>query len=345
MALLPLHMGWIGVAIFFVVSGFCIHSSFQQQGKEWGSFFIRRFFRIYPAYLTALLLFLMVNPNNENGLWFQFKEHALLIHNYNSQAFYGINASFWTIAIEVQLYLLYPLLLMLVAKFGWKSTLVFLATGECFIHGWQAIYQTMLGISGYDYPVIFKRILPFYSCVDTPALATLCASPLAYWFSWSLGAAAADAYLKKQPMPLAKSPAWIWALLIIMAYFVRPLNPFLFLFAAVLTVALLSKYLSGERMDTQPPNFWLKQLRLTGIYSYSIYLLHQPLLEMFGRALSYLFSDTHPFFVFLCCVVFGVAVMALAALWYRLIELPGIALGKRIVNLTAVKVKEPVPQS
>src|SRR5579859_6331331 len=43
-----------GVAIFFVVSGFCIHVSFQRQGRQWGSFFTRRFFRIYPPYLLAV---------------------------------------------------------------------------------------------------------------------------------------------------------------------------------------------------------------------------------------------------------------------------------------------------
>src|SRR3974377_361898 len=49
--LLPASFGWAGVAIFFVVSGFCIHYSFHLQGREWRSFFIRRFFRIYPPYL------------------------------------------------------------------------------------------------------------------------------------------------------------------------------------------------------------------------------------------------------------------------------------------------------
>ncbi|HXC36779.1 MAG TPA: acyltransferase family protein, partial [Candidatus Acidoferrales bacterium] len=48
LCLLPFSYGGMGVAIFFVVSGFCIHLSFQQQGKEWRSFWIRRFWRIYP---------------------------------------------------------------------------------------------------------------------------------------------------------------------------------------------------------------------------------------------------------------------------------------------------------
>jgi peptidoglycan/LPS O-acetylase OafA/YrhL len=33
----PLSLGGVGVAVFFVISGFCIHLSFQQQGKQWGS--------------------------------------------------------------------------------------------------------------------------------------------------------------------------------------------------------------------------------------------------------------------------------------------------------------------
>jgi peptidoglycan/LPS O-acetylase OafA/YrhL len=56
----------LGVPIFFVVSGFCIHVSFQQQSREWGGFFLRRFFRLYPAYLAAVLLFMLLNPDNPN---------------------------------------------------------------------------------------------------------------------------------------------------------------------------------------------------------------------------------------------------------------------------------------
>jgi peptidoglycan/LPS O-acetylase OafA/YrhL len=333
--LFPLHMAWIGVPIFFVVSGFCIHMSFQQQGREWDSFFIRRFFRLYPAYLAALFLFMLVYPNKNHDLWAQFTSHALLIHNYNSLTYYGLNASFWTIAIEVQLYLLYPLLLALVAKFGWRSTLFFLATCECFIHGWDAVYQSILGVSGYDYPVIFQKLLPFYNYVDTPSLAGLNASPLAFWFSWSLGAVAADAYLKKQPMPLAKSPVGLWVLMVVAAYLVRPLSPFFFLLSAVLTTTVISKYLGGSPAEGGTPNFLLGQLRRIGIYSYSIYLLHQPLLEMLGKSLTHFFPGMPPLIKFFCCISFWVVVMPLAAIWYRFIEVPGVALGKKVIQKIA----------
>src|SRR5882762_2762678 len=56
--LYPLTLGWLGVAIFFVVSGFCIHLSHRRSSKQKiSAFFTKRFFRIYPPYLIALLVF------------------------------------------------------------------------------------------------------------------------------------------------------------------------------------------------------------------------------------------------------------------------------------------------
>ena len=335
--LLPLHFGWLGVPVFFVLSGFCIHMSFQQQGREWGSFFIRRFFRLYPAYLAALLLFMLLYSNKGHDLWLQFKSHALLIHNYNPQTYYGINSSFWSIAVEVQLYLLYPLLLALVAKFGWKSTLLFLGVGECFIHGWEATYQTLLGISGYDYPVLFHKLLPYFDYVETPGLTFLSASPLAYWFSWSLGAFIADAFLRNQPIPLAKTSPVLWASLIVAAYFLRPLYPFTFSLCAILAATVIGKCLSGTMPRLQVSNLLLEQLRRIGVYSYSIYLLHQPLLEILGRNLTRFFPGMNPAFTFLCCAGLWPAIMLLAAIWYRFIELPGVGLGKKLIQSVHVK--------
>jgi peptidoglycan/LPS O-acetylase OafA/YrhL len=51
-------LGWVGVPIFFTVSGFCIHLSYQRSRENgFKRFFTRRFFRIYPPYLLAVLFF------------------------------------------------------------------------------------------------------------------------------------------------------------------------------------------------------------------------------------------------------------------------------------------------
>ena len=60
---LPLNYGGTRVAMFFVLSGFCIHLSHRRARQPtWNSFANRRFFRIFPPYLVALCLFLFVWP-------------------------------------------------------------------------------------------------------------------------------------------------------------------------------------------------------------------------------------------------------------------------------------------
>src|SRR5580700_9314628 len=55
LACYPLTFGWVGVSLFFVLSGFVIHYSFVGSGRPFraGGFFVRRFWRIYPPYLLA----------------------------------------------------------------------------------------------------------------------------------------------------------------------------------------------------------------------------------------------------------------------------------------------------
>src|SRR5437660_8666897 len=66
LVLLPFSLGWSGVAIFFVVSGFCIHLNFRRK-PDWRDFTLRRFFRIYPPYLFAVLFFSLLIPWSRVG--------------------------------------------------------------------------------------------------------------------------------------------------------------------------------------------------------------------------------------------------------------------------------------
>src|SRR4029077_9150703 len=83
----PFHIGWTALPIFFVVSGFCIHLTYSQQRQpDLRSFYVRRFFRIYPPYLLALLVFTFFYPLTRIPLtkltyWGQFVTHLLLCHN------------------------------------------------------------------------------------------------------------------------------------------------------------------------------------------------------------------------------------------------------------------------
>ncbi len=320
---LPFGVGNVGVPIFFVVSGFCIHMSFQQQGRRWGGFFIRRVFRIYPAYLAALIfsaLLIYIKHfwlNFQSAeVWGQLLTHLFLIHNFSPSAIMAINAPFWSLAIEAQLYLLYPALLFLVAKLGWRRTMIGLAGCELLIRGTDGLIQTIgaTNTTGGNIAWWFAS------------------SPLGFWFSWALGAFIADAFLHNQPMPMAKtSPAW-WLALAIISYFVKPLFPFQFLLFALMTAVIVTRLLNRSGPGILPSSWPLNLLRKIGLWSYSIYLLHQPLMLSYSCLMPA--EDRSLPLRFMLALVTWLIVAQFSFLWYKLIELPGIALGKRLIQKT-----------
>ena len=253
-ALWPLTLGASGVAIFFAVSGFCIHLSHVRSSRtDYSVFFVRRFFRIYPPYFIALVLFVVVYPwtrlalNSKEDL-VQVGSHALLLHNFDRSTYYGVNGSFWSIAVEAQLYLLYPLLLMGVTRFGWGGALWL--TGAIEI-GLRA--NTFLGV--------------FH---PGPHLASiLYDGPLFYWFSWTLGAKLADDQFAGRPLILARWSLWLLIGLVLVSLLFKPATSFFFTFGALATTCGIAKLLSRPNATLPAPEFILKHIGQVGVVSYS----------------------------------------------------------------------------
>lgn len=315
--LLPLSFGWIGVPIFFVTSGFCIHLSFSRN-PSWRSFFIRRFFRIYPPYFFAVLLFALVIPwtRLHMGLFgaLQLMSHMALIHNFDERFFFGISPAFWSIAVEAQLYLLYPLLLVLVAQLGWHRSLIYIAALEI---GLRTISSVVFVTSGSPPPLQFQGL------------------PFLYWYSWSLGAAVAETYLAGRSIALANHSLIAWSIVAFGSRFLKPFESFSFLFFSILTSVAIAKLLQHKHRLFLSPIFLPKVLSMVGVWSYSIYLLHQPLLDLAPRIATKLFSSAHPhpLVIFALCLCLWFPIVGLSALWYRRFEIPSIALSKQLATL------------
>lgn len=316
--LLPFNFGWAGVSVFFVVSGFCIHLSFRRN-PNWRDFTIRRFFRIYPPYLFALLLFALFWPwtHIHWGLEsvIQLASHLTLLHDYSDKTWYWFNGSFWSIAVEVQLYLLYPVLLGLVARFGWHRTLVAIAMLEISLRSiWNLIYL----FTGVEWP--------FY----------LLGSPFVYWYSWSIGAVIAEAYLLGRTIPFANHSLIAWGGAAICSYFLKPLTFFSFLFFALLTATAIAKLLSrGDRVPRYLsfPLFFSKSLSMIGLWSYSIYLLHQPIIANLSVLIvTKLSLPPSPIVFFTVCLCLWFPIIGLSAFWYRKIEIPSLAIGRQLIR-------------
>jgi peptidoglycan/LPS O-acetylase OafA/YrhL len=260
----PITFGWVGVPIFFVLSGFCIHLSFlHNRNFDITLFFWRRFWRIYPAYFISLLAFTILSGINLFSYTgsAQFFTHMLFLQNMSDSTFFGINPSFWSIAVEVQLYLLFPLLIFLRARFGIVRCLqISLAIGLLF----RAIAVTLWGIPEH---------------LITPALT----SPLITWFDWILGAFVAEHFFDRRPAFNSKQVwlSWLIPLAIVTTIF-KPLTIFSFSFAAVISAIILDAaiYIRWQK------SLWINFLTLIATISYSIYLWHQPLLLPITRQLS-----------------------------------------------------------
>jgi peptidoglycan/LPS O-acetylase OafA/YrhL len=114
------RVGWIGVDLFFVLSGFLIsgllYSEYKQrQDISFRRFFVRRGLKIYPAfYLLLLATFaaqhLLWHGTPERPIKFFYE--AAFIQNY----FYGIWTHTWSLAVEEHFYLGLALLLLILAR-------------------------------------------------------------------------------------------------------------------------------------------------------------------------------------------------------------------------------------
>ncbi|MEP6558458.1 MAG: acyltransferase [Burkholderiales bacterium] len=109
------RIGWVGVDLFFVISGFVIGLSAMQSAQtdaHWRKPFAeRRLRRIVPLYLlTCVVCVFLVDPSvllrgPENAA-IEISTHLLFIHNLFPRTYYSINGPIWSIALEMQFYLL-----------------------------------------------------------------------------------------------------------------------------------------------------------------------------------------------------------------------------------------------
>jgi peptidoglycan/LPS O-acetylase OafA/YrhL len=129
--------GHLAVAIFIVISGFSLQLSLFTSGdgtlKRVGRFYSRRARRILPTYYACLASslavawfitpqlvtryhapFSMYLPVSAATFW----SHLFLIHNWSPAWMYKINGVLWSIGIEVQLYVVFPLLVRGINRFG-----------------------------------------------------------------------------------------------------------------------------------------------------------------------------------------------------------------------------------
>lgn len=259
----PLTLGWSGVSLFFVLSGFVIHWRMAAKPADAPfdvtSFARRRFWRIVPPYLLAIAMIVILQKSyreTTEGRWDVFA-HTLFVHNLHERTFLSLNASFWSLALEMQFYLLYPLVLWLRRSIGFGKVLIFAAV-------LSIASRIILGfVRPCDYPIdVFWASLPVL------------------WFDWLVGAYVAERCCQGRTT-FGRRPFLLTAVFMALttaASLYKPTNGWTFTLASLASASLI------DGLVHQPPTIpglrlMGSGLSLLGIVSYSFYLLHQTYID------------------------------------------------------------------
>ena len=297
-------MGY-AVVLFFLISGFCIHypNTSGIARPNWKIYLIRRFLRIYPAYLAALILtagisYICLNLWGDNT-WNPSKlfRVASLTQNYSQEnGQFLSNPSLWTIPLEIEFYLLYPFAFLFLSSkrisFLWLVTFGISCT------------SIILSYQGYKW---------------------LTFTALFLWPSWLLGAWIAELYrdhkldLLKLQYLLAFAGVSLGVSLISRyqnwetwtQYFAwTAFYSFFFIFC-----------LSHTWILHRLVGVWLtKAVSWVGKISFSLYLIHFPLFKLFGYIHREIFNEKPA--NFLISLFYLIPVIMLAGLFFRWVEQP-----------------------
>ena len=133
-SLLTFRAGWVGVDLFFVISGFVIGLTAIRLYREGGSdyrrtFMRRRLARIVPLYVLTSVAFLVVlQPAVLSLPWpklaVQLVSHLLFLHNLHPALHGAINGPNWSVAAEMQFYVLVMLAAPLLSRIDVRVLLV-----------------------------------------------------------------------------------------------------------------------------------------------------------------------------------------------------------------------------
>lgn len=132
----------LGVRIFFVISGFIITYLLLAENSKYGkidlkAFYYRRIFRIFPVFYTYLLVVFLINRPLELGIpGLNFISSGLFFQNFDPWPSDWLIGHSWSLAVEEQFYLIWPLAFGSILKFKkmrtWKLVLIGVAiAGIC----------------------------------------------------------------------------------------------------------------------------------------------------------------------------------------------------------------------
>lgn len=373
--------GRSGVILFFLLSGFLLFLPYAKAllfDSPWPSlwqFYLRRTFRIVPAYYVALAL--MIFLFHPEYLQADYLHKLWLFLTFRMDfpiTFESINGPFWTLAVEFQFYILLPLLTWIFGlvvrrgKVGWRVAkltlcLVGMAAWGVLSLYWSRVWSPQGTLHAFISPSLAEAVNPYIvggggKYLETFAFGMLICMLYTYvqhtpqenhW----------DKALQKLSIPLFLAGM---AILSFMAYwnlYYWDQGRTFHFFGRYHTLMLTSWsewqglcYAIGFGLCMLALLYgpaWLKRpfewspLRWIGLISFSLYMWHDPLIYLFVRVVIIPLHQQVTNLIVLYSLVWVwvlLAIIPFSCASYLLVEKPGVRLGEKLRR----KLIKPLPE-
>jgi peptidoglycan/LPS O-acetylase OafA/YrhL len=304
-----LREGRFGVMVFFALSGFILGLPFLAARAGEGrpvslrSYFLRRVTRIEPPYLVALALVTLLAAATDvwgppGGVAGRFAAGAWYGHTIVHGVPNLLNPPFWTLEIEVQFYVAMPLLAIVFFARDRGRRRAAIAAAAIGVTLVQAVVGARLG------PGHPLGILPSYL----------------QWFL--IGFLVADLFVVDWKGAPTTSRRWdLVSLVGWPTFFLLGGNedPVTYVLLPWLLLPLFVAVFRGPFTSRVLGNRWITTI---GGMTYSIYLVHAPVIDILGRGTSDLFGSYTSGTILLQAALLAPAVLAAGLLFYLAIERP-----------------------
>jgi len=261
-----LYAGYIGVDIFFALSGFLItrillwekeHNKFS-----YGNFYFKRFIRIFPVYYLVILLVGLIIS------WSKLGWSALYLSNYYFAFYDGENPlrHTWSLCVEQHFYMFWP---FVISYFSVERSRKIIA----YVIPAVAVISAILAL------IFFDNGVQIINRVSNVRILTLCLGALLAYNESKI-----DSYSIKKPAFLA-----VLFLICTSACHLAPTVPLMsfgrFIFSAAFSYYFLLSILIMAFQGIHPrllKFFDNSVMQFFGKISYGLYLFHLPILVYFG---------------------------------------------------------------
>jgi peptidoglycan/LPS O-acetylase OafA/YrhL len=277
--------GWLGVDLFFILSGFLITSillSLRDKTHYFSTFYARRALRIFPPYFLGIVVYLAVSllagmPGTP-GLWSQYIFYYTSLFVGQPEALnYAVIlpvhlglAVLWSLSVEELYYTLWAPIVRYTSHIGFTAILAAMIVSAPLFRWWL-------------HTPLYPESYTFYCRMDALAYGSLVAVAMRGWRTGLPAWKRWDKLFNRLSIGLPLVTALLWV-------YLRGNRSSLLLMTVGLTLADASFGLITYAILRKSGGvaWWLrilraKWLRSVGMVSYSLYLFHYPLGYLVNR--------------------------------------------------------------